>query len=166
MLPYRLHGASKRAGAWRVCSGDGGREVVVNGSYRIECAGHVFLIACTALTLAMPALAQSLDDNGYASAEHHQGTMIGGQPPAATFERCVEVEIGKDRSLGCLNEKLKREVDRVNPSMNLPPLDARSPDVRVGNVNEAAVRQQYGSNYGRSAIPFRPPVPTYVLPRR
>jgi hypothetical protein len=82
------------------------------------------------------------------------------------LERCVEVEIGKDSAFGCINQKLKREVDRVNPTINLPPLDARSPDVRVGNVNEAAVRQQYGSNYGRSAFPFRPPTPTFVLPGR
>jgi hypothetical protein len=85
-------------------------------------------------------------------------TVIGGQPPRAPIsQQCIEVEIGGDRSFGCLNQKLKREVERVNPSLNLPPLDARSPDVRVGNVNEAAVRQQYGSNYGRSVIPFRPP---------
>ena len=95
-----------------------------------------------------------------------QGTIIGGQPGPG-FERCVDVQIGNEGAFGCLNQKLRREVDKVSPSLNLPPVDTRSPDVRVGNVNEAAVRQQYGSNYGRSAIPYRPPsFPTNVLPRR
>jgi hypothetical protein len=116
--------------------------------------------------MAAPVPAQT-PDSAYSSAERRQTTLIGGQQsPAATLERCVEVEIGKESAFGCINQKLKREVDRVNPSINLPPLDARSPDVRVGNVNEAAVRQQYGSNYGRSAFPFRPPTPTFVLPGR
>ncbi|QOG23797.1 hypothetical protein FOM02_28115 [Bradyrhizobium sp. SEMIA] len=65
-----------------------------------------------------------------------------------------------------MNEKLRREVDKVNPTLNLPPIDARSSDVRVGNANEAAVRQQYGSNYGRSVIPYRPPPISNVLPHR
>jgi hypothetical protein len=98
--------------------------------------------------------------------ERHEGTIIGGGPTSSTIERCVDVQIGGDRAFGCLNEKLRREVDKVNPSINQPPIDARSSDVRVGNANEAAVRQQYGSNYGRSATPYRPPsIPANVLPR-
>ncbi|QQO18121.1 hypothetical protein JJB99_16930 [Bradyrhizobium diazoefficiens] len=65
-----------------------------------------------------------------------------------------------------MNEKLRREVDKVNPTLNLPPIDARSSDVKVGNANEAAVRQQLGSNYGRSINPFRPPPIPNVLPHR
>ncbi|HWM46451.1 MAG TPA: hypothetical protein VNR11_05995 [Xanthobacteraceae bacterium] len=92
--------------------------------------------------------------------------VIGGETsPTVSFERCVDVQIGNERSYGCLNERLKREADRANPSFNLPPLDARSPDVKIGNVNEAAVRQQYGPNYGRSAFPYRPPPPVFA-PRR
>src|SRR5262245_52210949 len=93
---------------------------------------------------------------GASSASPREGVIIGGTA-APKLERCIDVEIGGDHAFGCLNQQLRREVDRVNPSLNLPPLDARSPDVRVGNVNEAAVRQQYGSNYGRSVFPFRPP---------
>jgi hypothetical protein len=92
-------------------------------------------------------------------------TIIGGQPPPApNAQQCIEVEIGGDRAFGCLNQQLKRQVERVNPSLNLPPLDARSLDVRVGNVNEAAIRQQYGSNYGRSVVPFRPPSAVFAIP--
>lgn len=132
----------------------------------IKCTRDVVLSACVVIGMATPVAAQTPGGSTGPSAERRE-TIIGGRPPPApTFERCIEVEIGSDSAFGCLNQKLRREVDRVNPSINLPPLDARSADVRVGNVNEAAVRQQYGSNYGRSAIPYRPPIPTYVLPRR
>ncbi|WP_245315827.1 hypothetical protein [Bradyrhizobium neotropicale] len=94
------------------------------------------------------------------------GTIIGGGATGPAIQRCVDVQIGGDSAFGCLNEKLRREVDKVNPTLNLPPIDARSPDVRVGNANEAAVRQQYGSNYGRSAVPYRPPAISNVLPHR
>lgn len=123
------------------------------------------LALCTVLTTAVPCAAWAQDGKGSLDTTH-PGTLIGGQPaPPATFERCVDVEVGGERSFGCLNQRLRREVDRANPSLNLPPLDARSPDIRVGNANEAAIRQQYGSNYGKSVIPFRPPVPTYTIQR-
>jgi hypothetical protein len=77
-------------------------------------------------------------------------------PAAGTIDRCVEVEIGSSKSMDCLNEQLKREVDRVNPTVNLPPIDARSPDTEVGVINIPSVHQQYGRNFGVSAVPFRP----------
>jgi hypothetical protein len=130
-------------------------------------ARDVALGACLCFLVAAPVVAQSPAGSAAPPADRREPIIIGGkQPPAPTFERCVEVEIGRESSLGCLNQQLKREVERVNPSINLPPLDARSPDVRVGNVNEAAVRQQYGSNYGRSVVPFRPAAPVYSVPRR
>jgi hypothetical protein len=79
----------------------------------------------------------------------------------STHERCAE---GDDRSLGCLNEKLKRQVDRVNPVQNTPPIDAKSSDLKVGVVNVPAVQQQYGRNFGVSAIPFRPAPPVFSSP--
>ena len=133
---------------------------------RVSARGVAFGV-CLGLVVAAPAAAQAPAGSAAPSADRRESIIIGGkQPPAPTFERCVEVEIGSESSLGCLNQQLKREVERVNPSINLPPLDARSPDVRVGNVNEAAVRQQYGSNYGRSVVPFRPAAPVYAIPRR
>lgn len=83
--------------------------------------------------------------------------------PAAP-DRCVEVEIGSSRSMDCLNQKLRREVDRVNPSINLPPIDARSSDPKVGVVNIPGVQQQYGRNFGVSVAPFRPPPPVFSAP--
>jgi hypothetical protein len=79
-------------------------------------------------------------------------------------ERCVEVEIGSSRAMDCLNQKLKREVDRVNPVMNLPPIDARSPDIKTGVVNIPAVQQQYGRNFGVSVVPYRPAPPVFSAP--
>jgi hypothetical protein len=57
-------------------------------------------------------------------------------------ETCVEVEIGNEKapSLGCLNRRLKQQVDRVAPSLNAPPIDARSQDIRVGIANTVAVQ--------------------------
>jgi hypothetical protein len=140
------------------------------GFHWIKCARDVTLtprlvfMVCVAFAVAAPVVAGAQDSSS-APSEKRETIIGGGQPPAPTFERCVDVEIGGDKAFGCLNQKLKREVDRTNPPINLPPLDARSPDVRVGNVNEAAVRQQYGSNYGRSVIPFRPQAPILALPR-
>jgi len=123
------------------------------------------LAACAVLAATASAAAQAPGGNPDPSMERPRITVGGGASPAPTLDRCVEVEIGGDRAFGCLNQKLRREVDQINSAINLPPIDARSSDVRVGNVNEAAVRQQYGSNYGRLAFPYRPPAPNFVLPR-
>jgi hypothetical protein len=79
-------------------------------------------------------------------------------------DRCAEGENGSSRSMDCLNQKLRREVDRVNPPMNLPSVDARSSDTKVGVVNIPAVQQQYGRNFGVSAVPFRPAPPVFSAP--
>jgi hypothetical protein len=94
--------------------------------------------------------------------------IIGGRPPppAAGVQQCVDVEIGGEHAYGCLNEQLRREADRINPTSNVAPLDARSPDTKVGIANEAAIRQQYGPNYGRSVVPFRPPPAAPLIPHR
>ncbi len=63
-----------------------------------------------------------------------------------------------------LNRDLKRKVDEVNPTINSPPLDAASPDTKIGVINIPGVQQQYGKNFGQSAIPYRPPAPVYSAP--
>jgi hypothetical protein len=122
------------------------------------------IVAVASLVPMQPVFAQSPDASGEARGGPRE-TIIGGAP-SQPFQRCIEVEIGGDQQFGCLNQQLKREVDRVTGTPNVPPLDARSPDIRVGNVNEAAVRQQYGPNYGRSVVPFRPHLSFPVSPRR
>ncbi len=134
---------------------------------RMKCQSWRHRIAIACVGVAVPAIAPAQTANVAPGAGHRsESTIIGGQPKASAVERCVDVRIGDESAFGCINQQLRREVDRVNPSLNLPPIDARSPDVRVGNVNEAGVRQQYGSNYGRSVVPSRPSVPAYALPRR
>ncbi len=63
-----------------------------------------------------------------------------------------------------LNHDLKRKVDEVNPTTNTPPLDARSPDTKIGVINIPGVQQQYGKNFGQSVIPYRPAPPVYSAP--
>lgn len=88
-------------------------------------------------------------------------TILGSPPPADTgHDRCTDAANG-EHSLGCLNQKLKRQVDQVNPVPNLPPIDAKSSDLKVGVVNIPGVQQQYGQNFGHSVVPFRPPTPVY-----
>jgi hypothetical protein len=70
-----------------------------------------------------------------------------------------------NRGYDDLNRRLRGEVDRVNPPVtNQPPIDARSPDIRVGVINLPAVQQQYGQNFGISARPYRPPPLVYSAP--
>jgi hypothetical protein len=91
------------------------------------------------------------------------GRAPGGR--AGGSERCGDAATGGDQSLDCINERLKRQVDRVNPPVtNTPPIDAKSQDLKVGVVNVPAVQQQYGRNFGVSAFPYRPPPPVYVSP--
>lgn len=77
---------------------------------------------------------------------------------------CTSPEPGTGPAMDCLNQQLKKKVDRVNPTLNTPPLDARSPDTKVGVINIPAVQQQYGKNFGVSAVPFRPPTPVFTSP--
>jgi hypothetical protein len=92
--------------------------------------------------------------------------MIGGEAPArGAPQRCVDVEIGGERTpFGCLNQWLRRQVDQTNPNRISAPLDASSQDIKTGLVNTSAVRQQYGRNYGISAVPYRPPPVVYNAP--
>lgn len=116
------------------------------------------------VVMAIMLVGAALPADAQQAAPPADGFILGGRPAPVTQERCVEVEIGGSSSFGCLNQKLKREVDRVNPTPNLPPVDAHSPDTHIGVVNVPAVQQQYGSNFGKSVIPFRPPPSTYGTP--
>ncbi len=92
--------------------------------------------------------------------------VVGGSKTTPTaIDRCVDVQIGSSRSMDCINQKLKGQVDSVNPSINLPPIDAKSSDTKVGVVNIPGVQQQYGKNFGVSVVPFRPAPPVFSSPR-
>ncbi len=85
---------------------------------------------------------------------------------ATTTSTCVEVEIGGQTAppLNCLNQKLRGEVEKIQPSIVAPPVDGKSQDIRVGVVNQSALRQQYGSNFGKSVFPQRPAAPVFTTP--
>lgn len=92
-------------------------------------------------------------------------TVIGGDASkSVTVQRCVEVQIGGETTYNCLNEELTRKANKLVPPQNLPPIDARSPDIKTGIVNIPALRQQYGPNYGVSVRPYRPELPVYNSP--
>jgi hypothetical protein len=106
--------------------------------------------------------------SGVSVAQEGRSVIVGSpdQRTRTTSGPCVEVEIGRDvsSSLDCLNRQLKGQVDQVQPSLNVPPIDAKSQDLRVGIVNVPAVQQQYGNAFGRSVFPQRLPPPVYVNP--
>jgi len=88
--------------------------------------------------------------------------IIGGEQ--ISTQRCVEVQIGQSKGFDCLNAKLRRDVEQVSPQLNLPPIDARSSDIKTGVINIPGVQQQYGRNFGVSAVPYRLPAPVYSGP--
>ena len=87
-------------------------------------------------------------------------------PPASNL--CVQVDVGGDRAghLDCAAEALQRAA-RIAQTQARAAFDASTPDARsseltVGVVNQTAVRQRLGSNFGLSVHPQRPvrPAPT------
>jgi hypothetical protein len=107
---------------------------------------------------AAPALAQD-------PAGNKSGVFIGGTatPSAPADQTCVEVEIDgqKAPAYSCINQRLQQQVEQVQPVANVPPLDASSPAVAVHGFNQTALQQQFGQNFGKSVVPFRPPAPTF-----
>lgn len=86
-------------------------------------------------------------------------------PPGSVLQdSCVEVEIDGTKTFDCLNSKLKDRVERTVPVPNLPPIGTQSQDIHLGIANTPAVRQQYGPNFGKSVVPYRPPAPVYSPP--
>jgi hypothetical protein len=69
---------------------------------------------------------------------------------------CGNIQAGSPQSFDCLNRQLEQKVNGVNPGTPTAPLNASSTDIKVGTVNMSAVKQQYGKNFGVSAIPYRP----------
>jgi hypothetical protein len=111
--------------------------------------------------LSNPLTNNPLSNNALSS----NAIIIGGEAQPPRTQRCIEVQIGADKTYHCLNQQLKQQSERVNPaSPNVPPLDATSPDVKLGIVNIPAVKEQYGRNFGVSAFPYRPPPLVYTSP--
>jgi hypothetical protein len=79
-----------------------------------------------------------------------------GESGSAVTGVCGNIHPGSTRSFNCLNRQLQQQVDNLNPVTPSAPFSASSTDIQVGTVNMSAVKQQYGQNFGVSAIPYRP----------
>ena len=115
-------------------------------------------VICLALVGAALGVGQASGEERPSATE----VIIGGAP--VPTQRCVEVQIGQSKGFDCLNAKLRRDVEQVSPQLNLPPIDARSSDIKTGVINIPGVQQQYGRNFGVSAVPYRLPAPIYPGP--
>jgi hypothetical protein len=123
-----------------------------------DCRGPIALAATAIVAIVAAAISAHAEDR----LNLPEITIMGSPPPpGASREPCTDAASSNDHSLGCLNRQLKRQVDQVNPSLNMPPIDAKSPDLKVGVVNIPGVQQQYGQNFGHSVVPFRPPPPIF-----
>lgn len=79
---------------------------------------------------------------------------------------CIEVTIDGQKApdMSCLNQQLEQKALAARAAPVIPPVDAHSASVQTGGFNQAAVAQQYGQNFGKSAEPYRPPAPVYAAP--
>lgn len=119
---------------------------------------------CIALVFLGPvaALAQGTSNNGGSI------TLPGSSQPPVNGQTCVQVQIaGQNPSaLNCLNQQLQQQVQAANPSQPNLPLAAVSSSNKVGTFNEQSVNEQYGQNFGKSVVPYRPPASTFNNPVR
>jgi hypothetical protein len=78
----------------------------------------------------------------------------------AQTQRCVDARVGTAESYNCLNDTLRTQAAQQHQAAPGVSLDATSPAPAVGTFNQAAVREHLGSNFGKSAVPQRPPPPS------
>jgi len=86
------------------------------------------------------------------------------QTTPAPAQTCVQVQIAGQSasSLACLNQELKNQALAASgQAAPAAPLTAGSPANTTGSFNEAGVAEQYGKNFGISAVPYRPPPPVF-----
>jgi hypothetical protein len=77
---------------------------------------------------------------------------------------CVDARVGSATSYNCLNRDLQKRVETQHQAGVGVSIDATSPAPAVGTFNQAAVREHLGSNFGKSAVPQRPPPPVFTSP--
>lgn len=95
------------------------------------------------------------------------GLAIGGNAPSASAGgTCVQVRIAgqKPSPYDCLNQQLQQQAQGTQGAPSVPPVTAASPSNETGTFNQQGIAEQYGKNFGKSVIPYRPPPPTYSSP--
>jgi hypothetical protein len=87
-------------------------------------------------------------------------------PLSGGGQTCVQVHIQgqKPNPYDCLNQQLQSQVQGNNQSSPSLPLGANSPSNEVGTFNEQGLKEQYGQNFGKSVVPYRPPAPIFSSP--
>jgi hypothetical protein len=92
----------------------------------------------------------------------------GAQKPAAS-DTCTDVQVGSAQSYACINAQLgatAQATTRASSDTDAP-VNSASPSNVVGTFNEGATRNRLGQNFGKSAVPYRPPAANPPpLPRR
>ena len=115
---------------------------------------------CLALVVLGPtqALAQATPNSG-------GGVMLPGS--STSGQTCVQVQIAgqKPSPYNCLNQQMQQQAQGANSTQPNLPLSANSPSNQVGTFNEQGVHEQYGQNFGKSVIPYRP-APVFNSPLR
>jgi hypothetical protein len=83
--------------------------------------------------------------------------------PGSAGQTCVQVKVAgqKPSAYNCLNQQMQQYVQRQSQPQPNPPVSAGSQPNQVGSFNEQSVAEQYGKNFGISAVPYRPPPPVY-----
>jgi hypothetical protein len=81
------------------------------------------------------------------------------QAPAKTPPTdCTDVQVGSVQSYDCINARLGAVAHATDrPSSADAPVNSSSPSNVVGSFNEGATRNRLGQNFGKSAVPYRPP---------
>jgi hypothetical protein len=84
-------------------------------------------------------------------------------PPSGGGQTCVQVQIQgqKPNPYDCLNQQLQSQIQGGNQASPNVPLGANSPSNAVGTFNEQGLKEQYGQNFGKSVVPYRPPAPSF-----
>jgi hypothetical protein len=102
--------------------------------------------------------------SGLAAAQSaSQGIVLNGAP-APVGKTCVQVAIAGQsaNALNCLNQELQDQaLEAAGQSAPVAPLGAGSASNAVGTFDQFGVAEQYGKNFGHSAVPFRPAPPVY-----
>src|ERR1700761_6355066 len=87
----------------------------------------VALVAATIVAMAATAAQAQTQTQAQDRLNLPEITIMGSPPPPQPSQKpCTDPN---DRSMGCLNQQMRRQVDQVNPSLAAPPIDARSPDL-------------------------------------
>ncbi|WP_158923775.1 hypothetical protein [Acidisphaera sp. S103] len=92
------------------------------------------------------------------------GHALAQAPAANQTSRCIDARVGTSWSYNCLNEALRVQAAQQRQGIPGISLDATSPAPAVGTFNQAAVREHLGFNFGKSAVPQRPPPPVMTSP--